>query len=246
MSAPEPRRVLLAVIPACLCAGWRTFRASAGVSVAFAGTFAVLGLVVLGMALKLGAAPMAVPLAGAFMLVGPVLLAGFFRVAETVDSGGRPRARDVLAGFREAPRALWPLAGVCMLLVMIWVTDAAILFSFMLGLRPAGDWVPRDLAVFEFWGSVAGAFLALILYAISAFSIPLILERRATLVTGVVASVRVVLGNPALSLPWGLLLAVATIGSVLVTPLLPVTLPVLAYASRALYREVFPSDPESR
>jgi hypothetical protein len=41
---------------------------------------------------------------------------------------------------------------------------------------------------------------------------------------------------------WAFLLSTATIASVLLLPLLPLSLPWLAYASRALYRRVLPTD----
>ena len=77
--------------------------------------------------------PLMITAAGGFMLVGPALLAGYFRLARVLREGGVPGWRDLLAGFREAPRQLWGLALVCALLLMIWLTDAGILYSFMIG-----------------------------------------------------------------------------------------------------------------
>jgi uncharacterized membrane protein len=41
---------------------------------------------------------------------------------------------------------------------------------------------------------------------------------------------------------WAALISGLIIGSILLLPLLPLTLPWLAYASRALYRRVLPAD----
>jgi hypothetical protein len=68
---------------------------------------------------------MMLPLAGGFLLVGPAVLAGFFALRRVAEAGRRPGPADVLAGFRQAPRGLWVLAGVCCLLFLIWVSDAA-------------------------------------------------------------------------------------------------------------------------
>jgi len=68
----------------------------------------------------------------------------------------------------------------------------------------------------------------------------LLCERRSGLVDAVTTSVRTVLGNFVPAVSWGLLLSMLIIASIFLLPLLPLTLPWLAYASRALYREVLP------
>jgi uncharacterized membrane protein len=72
--------------------------------------------------------------------------------------------------------------------------------------------------------------------------VPLLCERRAGLVDAVTASVRVVFGSFLPMMLWAALISGLIIGSILLLPLLPLTLPWLAYASRALYRRVLPVD----
>ena len=55
---------------------------------AFSGLFALIGLLVLLPVGAFGVAPMAVPVAGGFMLIGPALLTGFFRLA-VIHAAGR-------------------------------------------------------------------------------------------------------------------------------------------------------------
>ena len=71
-------------------------------------------------------------------------------------------------------------------------------------------------------------------------SVPLLCERRAGLVQAVSISVRIVLANFPVAILWAFLLSTATIASILILPLLPLTLPWLAFASRALYRQLLP------
>jgi uncharacterized membrane protein len=75
---------------------------------------------------------------------------------------------------------------------------------------------------------------------VSAFSIPLIYDGRADLVSGVVASARAVFGRFGVIMAWACLLATVIIISAVILPLLLVTLPVMAYASRELYFRVYP------
>jgi hypothetical protein len=94
---------------------------------------------------------------------------------------------------------------------------------------------------YVFYSAIMGGVLAFILFAVSAFSIPLIYDRRADLVSGVVASVRAgvrpLRGDDDLGLPAGH----GDHHQPSSLPLLLVTLPVMAYASRELYFRVFPA-----
>jgi uncharacterized membrane protein len=227
-----------------LVEGWRTAVATRGVSLAYASIFALIGLVILGLLLSQGFTPFVLAAAGAFMLVGPAILAGFFGIARDCETTGKAGFGSIATGFRTASGAVWVLALVCALLFMIFVTDAAILYSYLVGATPVWltDLLPPGSGVADFllWGAVSGFVVALLLYCVSAFSVPLLCERRATLVDAVVTSVRVVLGNFPAALLWAALLAFLIVGSILVLPLLPIVLPWLAYASRALYRQVLP------
>ncbi len=57
-----------------------------------------------------------------------------------------------------------------------------------------------------------------------------------------VISVRIVMRNFVPAMSWALLLSAATIGSILLLPLFPLVMPVMAYASHELYNIVL-SDP---
>jgi uncharacterized membrane protein len=234
----------MANIGGALAAGWVVARATRGVSLAYAGIFTLIGAFILGLLLNRGFTPFVVAAAGAFMLVGPPILAGFFGIARAHEAGENAGFGSLARGFAAASPSIWVIALVCALLFMIFVTDAAILYSYMIGGAPV--WLTELIPVtpgvssFLLWGAVSGFVIAFLLFCVSAFSVPLLCERRAGLVEAVVTSVRVVFGRFPLAMLWAALLSALTIGSILLLPLLPITLPWLAYASRALYRRTFP------
>ena len=242
----QPRRLANADIASALRAGRSTFSALRRPSVKYAAVFALLGLALLTALGLLGVSPLALPLAGGFMLVGPVLLTGYFELARRHALGQPARLSDALGAFRRAPRGLWLLALFCAFLFLIWITDAGILYSFTVGGEPLGYWLPwqpeqrADVLRFALWGSLMGSALAYIIFAVSAFSVPLLYERRAGPVEAVHASVRIVVGNFRVCLLWGLLLSASILLSILFMPLLLWTLPVMAYASFTLYRSALP------
>lgn len=247
--SPIPRstgRFFIGDIVLALRSGWATFRAIPGLSLVLGTIIASLGMGVLWGIYRIGVSAMALPFAGGFMLVGPILLAGFFRLAEIVASGRQPSIGDALCGFRQAPAGLWAVALLCAFLFMIWITDAAILYSFMIGGLDTTAQLPwlnqlqADKVSFTLWSSLTGAVLAFFVFAVSAFSVPLLHQRRATLIHAVHASVSLVLRNFFVSITWGLLLTGTILVSILLLPLLALVLPVMAYASFALYFRVFP------
>ncbi len=227
-----------------LADGWRVAMATRGVSIGYALIFTLGGLMIMGGLLARGWTPFIIAAAGAFMLIGPIALGGFFGIAGALESGEAVGPGSIASGFAQASRALWALALVCALLFMIFVTDAAILYAYMVGATPVwlDKLLPANANVLSFvrWAGISGLIVALLLYCVAAFSVPLLCERRAGLVEAVVLSVRVVFANFLPAIFWAFLLSTVTIGSVLLLPLLPLTLPWLAYASRALYRQVLP------
>ena len=252
MSAPnraslpplKPAALRFADIGASLSSGWRQFSAMPGLSMAYAALFVVLGAILFVVLESLSLSPISLSFAGGFMLVGPTLLAGFFALSDRLRAQQKPVAADIWNGFRQMPRGGWVVSFVCALLFLIWITDASTLYGFMVGREPTqlAQLLQADAALqrFVFFSSIAGAVLAFILFAVSAFSIPLIYDRRADLVLGVVASVRAVFSRFGVIMTWACLLATVTITSAIILPLLLVTLPVMAYASRELYFRVYP------
>lgn len=224
--------------------GGRILRATMTASLLLALFPTLFGALVLGLLLAYGLTPFVLAAAGAFLLVGPILLAGFFALAAAHEKTGQARLRDAWQGFLAADPGLWALALVCVLLFLIFVTDAAILYSYMIGGDPLwlSDLFPTTSGVqnFLFWSFVSGAVIAFLLYGAIAFAVPLLIERRMKLVPAVVASVGTVFAHLPLTLGWGFLLAALLIPSILVLPLFAFVLPWLAHASRAFYRRLLP------
>ena len=243
---PIARQLPLSAIGTALGAGWRIFRAIPGVSIAVTLPCVLIGFALLSSVGRYGLAPLAIPLAGGFMLLGPALLSGYFCLLQRHQNGQQPRLRDAWAAFIGAPGGLWLLALLCAFLFLIWITDAAVLYAIMIG----GDYQPYQLPwlirlqhnviAFELWAALMGAVLAFIIFAISAFAVPLLYQRRADAVQAISVSVRAVFKHFLVCISWGLLLTVATASAIVLLPLLLLVLPVLAYASFALYQRVFP------
>jgi uncharacterized membrane protein len=227
-----------------LCEGWQITQQTRVASIAYASIFALLGALIIGLLLINGFTPFIIAAAGAFMLIGPVTLAGFFGIAQAHENGQPGGLTDIRAGFARASSAIWIIASLCALLFMIFMTDAATLYSFMVGRSPVWfsgfSFDAPGIRHFMLWGLISGLAIAFMLYCISVFAVPLLCERRNNLVSAISISVRAVFGNFIPAMAWAGLLASLVMGSILLLPLFPLILPWLAHASRALYRRVLP------
>lgn len=249
MNSLVPNEIRLTSLPCWLHAGWRIFLQAKGLSAAYASIFAALGFVQFFVVVSAGLSPLVVALAGGFMLLGPALLCGFFNVADLLERKEAVRLGEFFAGFRLAPPALWVVALIEMFLFLIWLTDAGVVYGLYFGITPdmgldafiAGLAGEGETRPFLFFSGLMWLVLAFIIYATSAFAVPLLFYRRANLAGAVSASVRAVFTNFPAMLAWGVLLSVAMfVAMLLFLPLFPLVFPVLAYASRQAYREVFP------
>jgi len=240
-------KITLADIGAVLRRGVHEYRQLILPSSVYALAPALIGLILLAVVGSYGVSPMSLPFAGGFMLAAPAMLTGFFQMSLSLEKGESPGVADPFLASIRAPAGVWMVAVFCAFMFAIWITDAGVLYAFLIGgveLPYALPWlVPPKDEVFTFWlwGSLMGSVLAFIIFAVSAFSVPLLFERRANLVDAVMASVKAVFRNFIPCLSWGLLISLAVIAAIIVLPALVVVLPILAYASFALYRRVFPA-----
>ncbi|MCF6282905.1 MAG: DUF2189 domain-containing protein [Candidatus Polarisedimenticolaceae bacterium] len=248
-SSLQPEKFALSDIADSITKGFEFYLSIPGPSTLYTLPFAIIALVIFYTIGLFGISPMLIPFAGGFMLISPAILTGFFRLADSKGGQSRPNPIDAFKAFKHAPPGLWVIALLCTFLFFVWVTDAAVLYSMMIGSTELPYQLPwiinmeSDKVIpFELFSALTGAVIAFTIFAISAFSVPLLHNHRANLIASVHASVRAVFHNFFNALVWGITLTGTVVVSILLLPLFLVTLPVLAYASYNLYLKVFPRE----
>ncbi|MCU7876075.1 MAG: DUF2189 domain-containing protein [Candidatus Thiodiazotropha sp. (ex Lucinoma borealis)] len=242
----HPAKIELSDLSAAIESGWDIFRLIPLPSIIYASVAAMIGFILLFSIGALGFSPMSLPFAGGFMLIAPAMLTGFFQLAESALTDTRPTVSTPFVAFVRTPLQTWMIAIFCAFMFLIWITDAGVLYSFIIGgahLPYELPWILKadeKIASFWFWGALMGSILAFIIFCVSAFSVPILFEGRGNLVQAVHASVRAVFKNLFTAILWGLILSLSILMAILFLPLLLVVLPVMAYASFALYRTVYP------
>lgn len=169
-------------------------------------------------------------------LIGPVMAIGLYSISCQLHNGLKPKLSYC---FRDSTQDLGNLGlftSVLVVLFLLWVHVGHLLHLFF----PAGELMSSksDLAFFLGIGSAVGAVFAVITFCISAFSLPMIMDRKTDLVTAIVTSINAVLRNRKVMLIWATIIIGGMFVSVITGLLgLIVIFPVIGHASWHAYRE---------
>jgi uncharacterized membrane protein len=244
------RPLRLADIGRWLALGTRDFAQAPGIGLFYGGCFVVMGWALLAAFQRAPAYVLA--LSAGFLLMGPFLCMGLYRVSQRLERGERPSLVDSLLAWRTRTGTLAIFGFVLLVLEMVWGRAALVIFAVSFdGMPDFGGSLgkllePENLGFIVAYAGV-GALFAGLIYGISAVSIPMILDRPVDAITAGLTSLRLVLTQPLVMLCWG-----AAITALVVLALLPwflgllVAGPVVGHASWHAYRAaVVPDDAQA-
>jgi uncharacterized membrane protein len=230
-----PCRVLPAAAPfGWLAAGWRDLARAPLLSLSYGVAIAGLGALIAWASMRLGLLALYMGLASGFVFVGPFLAMGLYSISYQLGEGQRPTLGYSLWEGRSHLKDTL-LLGVCLLVVLlVWARAATLMNVF----RPDAaypDW--RDLIPYFGIGSLVGALFSAIVFAATAFPLPMLLDRRADAITAVVTSVNATLRNKPTMLVWGaLIFACVLVGFATFFLGFIVLLPLIGHATWHAYR----------
>jgi uncharacterized membrane protein len=240
---PTIRTVSMADPLRWLAAGWSDLRAAPALGLGFGLVLAVIGY-------ALSAAAWSEPLlvmtfVSGFLLVAPVLAVGLYEVSRRLEAGERPTLGHMLTAWG---RNRWPIVFMGVVLGMILIawgrlTGLLAALSFPL-VGPEGHLVswatvtsPEGLGFLALF-VLMGAGVAALVFAVTAVSIPMLLDRPVDTVTAIATSVRVIVHNlPAMLLWAALIVALTGLGLATAYLGLVVTMPLVGYATWHAYRQ---------
>ena len=233
-----------------LRAGWKDFRVHSGPSIAYGVLVFVISLAIVGGLFRLGWDYILFPSLAGFMVVGPIIATGLYEKSRRI-AAGEPvsLSRMIFVQPRSGPQILFTGVLLC-LLMLLWMRAAVIVYALFFGLLPFPGlshvssmlfMTPTGWAMLVV-GAVIGALFAALSFAISAYSIPMLLEERVDALTAMGTSVAVVGQNLRPMLAWGaIVLGLFLLG--LATGLigLIVVFPVLGHGTWHAYRALRPA-----
>jgi len=220
--------------------GWSDFRRAPGIGLFYGLCFMAMGWALLAMFEYSPAYVLA--LSGGFLLVGPFLCLGMYRVSQKLENGEKPTFLDSVLAWRARTGQLGIFGVVLLVLEMLWARSTLVVFAVTFDGVPdfkgslAALASPENIVFTIVWFCL-GLLFASLIYSISVVSMPMILHRRTDAITAGLTSMRLVLSQTAVMMCWA-----AVIAGLVLLALLPwfagllVIGPVLGHASWHAYR----------
>jgi uncharacterized membrane protein len=169
------------------------------------------------------------PAAVAFALIGPAFASGLYDVAWELEKGHKPTLVHSLKSMFRNPAGEWGFAILLMVIMIVWMRLAALIHALYPNVpNPTFE----QLSAFLTLGSIVGGILMAVVFAISAFTPQIMMERRVDIMTAVVSSIHAVKINAQAMFVWGMLIvALVIIGFATGAAGFIFIMPLLSYAS---------------
>jgi uncharacterized membrane protein len=241
----EVKPVTVGTLGDVLACGVRDFRAAPLPSLLIASVYTFGGWLLALLLVVFGLPYLIYPLAMGVALIAPFVAVAFYQVSRMLEQRQQPTIAAIgRATVAATGRDIRWMAFILAFALFIWLDMAAMITLAFFG---AAALDVRQLAaeilttgrglVFLVAGHGVGAIIAALVFSITAISLPLLHDRDVDVISAIITSVRLVRRSPIAMGTWCLVIAagmVAAVASGLV--LLPIILPIIAYATWHLYR----------
>jgi uncharacterized membrane protein len=230
-----------------LAAGWRDFLAMPQFGMFFGGVYVLAGLAMGWAAIVASEPTWLIPAMAGFPLVAPFVAVGLYEASRRREAGETAGWGAVLGALKgHGDDQILSMGVIVFVAFSFWMIVAHAIFAiFMaesgLGMNDGGESLaalitPAGMTMLGV-GSAVGAVMAFAFYAMTVISLPMLVERKVDFLTAIIASFKVVRGNPGVMLGWAAIIAAVLFAAMIPAFLgLLVALPVLGHATWHLYR----------
>jgi uncharacterized membrane protein len=230
-----------------LSLGWRDLWIGPGASLAYGLGVFLLSVVLVWMLVRFGWDYILFPALAGFMIVAPFLAIGLYEKSRSIEAGQDIRLGAMLLVRPRAGAQVFFAGLLLCTLMLLWMRAAVLLYALFFGVTPFPGFdhiVGMLFGTLYGWtmlvvGTVIGGLFAAFAFAVSVFSVPMLLDRRVDALTAMGTSVKLVWNNIAPMIAWGamvLLLFAACVATGLLAMI--VIFPLLGHATWHAYRAV--------
>jgi uncharacterized membrane protein len=220
--------------------GWRDFRQTPRTSLLYGGFLVLISYLVSYLTWKLGGIFLILSLLSGFVFIAPVLAIGLYSISCQLQQGLRPRIGYCLLEGRRHLGNEMIYSMILLVIFLVWARAASMVHAFF---PLESDVHLSNLIVFLGVGSAVGSIFAALVFSASAFSLPMMLDRKVDTVTAVITSVNAVLRNKGPMAVWaGIIIASLAISFATAFLGLAILMPVIGYAAWHGYRDTIQAD----
>lgn len=219
--------------------GWNDVKLAPVPSVSYGILIVAFSYLLTYLALTFGNLVVLLSLLSGFIFTGPVIAIGFYDISHQLELGRTP---TLVHAVRTSMRHIGNEMLFAMFLLVVFLVWARA-FSMSHVFFPAfAEPTFVQQATFIGVAFAVGTLFAIFIFCISAFSLPMILDRKADMITASVTSFNAVLRNKATMLLWALLI-VAVVGLGMATAFigLAIAMPLVGHATWHAYQETIDS-----
>lgn len=194
-----------------LRAGWRDMAAQPALSLGYGLGMFVVSVAVIALIVAYQRDYALFPALTGFLIVGPLFALGLYEKSRLRERGERITLRQMLYVKPAAGAQIYFIGVLLCLLMVLWIRAAVLIYALFFGVRPfPGLELLASFLVSEpiGWalllvGSVVGGLFAAFAFAISVFSIPMLLDKRVDALTAMGSSTALVWNNLWPMIVWG-------------------------------------------
>ena len=228
-----------------LRAGWRDLTVQPGLSLLYGLAVFLASLAVVGGMFLLGWDHILFPALAGFMVVGPILAVGLYEKSRCIAAGEPVTLNRMIFVEAKSDGQILFIGAILCLLMLLWMRAAVIIYALFFGLRPfpgLDHIVGMLFTTPTGWsmlvvGTVVGGLFAAFSFAISAVSIPMLLNERLDAFTAMGTSMALVWNNLPVMLTWGAIVLVLVLLSLIPGMLgLIVAFPLLGHTTWHAYK----------
>lgn len=219
--------------------GWNDIKHAPIPSLSYGALLVVFSYLLAYLALTFGNLVVLLSLLSGFIFTGPVIALGFYDISHQLQIGRTP---TLVHAIRTSMRHIGNEMLFAMFLLVIFLVWARA-FSMSHVFFPAfAEPSFAQQATFLIIAFAVGTLFSVFIFCISAFSLPMILDRKADMITAVVTSFNAVLRNKAVMVLWAMLI-VAIVGFGMATAFvgLIIAMPLVGHATWHGYKETIDS-----
>jgi uncharacterized membrane protein len=219
-----------------LKSGWRDLLDHPGASLAYGIAVFAISLVIVWSLFALGYDYVLFPALSGFMVMGPLVAVGLYEKSRAI-ANGEPVSLGRMIFVRPRSGAqIWFTGAILCGLMLLWMRAAVIIYALFFGLTPFPGLDHITTMLFTSWtgwamlavGSAIGGVFAAFAFAISTFSIPMLLDEETDAFSAMGNSISLVWSNLPVMIAWGAIvlvlvlfgIATALVGLIVVFPLL--------------------------
>ncbi len=205
------------------------------VSLSYGFVMTLLSVLIAYCSWRFGALGLYLGMASGFLLIGPVLAIGLYSFSCQIEQERKPVLGYCVHEGGSHIKDMLIFSFILLIIFMIWARAATAVHIFF---PEKAEYTAMDLALFLGIGTAIGAIFSTVVFTASAFSLPMIMDRKTDAITAVITSINAVLRNKLTMLVWAIII-VAFVAAGFLTFFIGfiVFLPLIGHATWHAYRD---------